>query len=188
MIRPAERFNVNIVRPEIAPVPRLARVRVHWQSAPVAVALAALVGSAIGGVVPTAWSPVPGPALVAGTAVDAAAIEPAAGPAAAATIARAPDGAFYAAVGIDRVPMVMRIDPSRERSMLSPHDAGRLGDGSRADGRVRIAELVLADRQAGPADLAVGSAAEPASVLDADLTEQLAVVTVEGDRLHLGPR
>jgi predicted aspartyl protease len=188
MIRPAERFSVNIVRPEFAPEPRLARARVHWQTAPLAIAVAALVGAAIGGIVPTGGPPGLGPAVVAATAVDPAAIEPAAGPAAAATVARAPDGAFYAAVGIDRVPIVMRLDPSREHSLLRSDDAVRLGDGSRADSRVRAAELELADRRTGPVEFAVGGAAEPASVLGADLLDRLAVVTVEGDRLRLGPR
>ena len=123
-------------------------------------------------------------------------IEPAAGPsvelplelAPGLVIPRAPDGSFYAAVGIDQVPVAMRLEPTQPGSILSPSDAARLTGGDRGTHAVRVAELTLAGRRMGPVELQVGPNADAPSVLGAALLDKLADVAVEGDTLHLNPR
>ena len=202
MIRPAERFTVNIVRPEPAPAPSFAVARARriggtgGVSAATFVALAAILGSAVGGFLPLGRSYFARPPVMADGMDAPGAIEPAAGPAGGGSVAlesglvipRAPDGFFYAAVGIDRVPIAMRLEPAKADSSLSPSDAARLGGGSRAGHALRVAEVMLAGRRTGPVELAVGPDARAPSVLGTGLLDRLADVVVEGDSLRLSPR
>ena len=202
MIRPAERFTVNIVRPEPAPAPSLAVVRAGRiasagrVTAATFVALAAILGSAVGGLVPLGRSYFARPPAMAGNMDAPGAVEPAAGPAGGGSFAlesglvipRAPDGFFYAAVGIDRVPIAMRLELAKADSSLSASDAARLAAGSRSGHAVRVAEVTLAGRRTGPVELAVGSDGQASSVLGTGLLDRLAGVVVEGDLLRLSPR
>jgi hypothetical protein len=196
MIRPAERFNINIVTPEPRPAPRLTRAWTSPASATNAVALAAILGSAVGGFVPTGRAYFERSPVLAGTVGDPVGIEPAAGPpagqpvaaAASVVIPRAPDGSFYAAVAINQVPVAMRLEPFQPNSSLSPHDAARLAGSGHARHAVRVAELSLAGRHLGPVEIAVGPGADAPSVLGAGLLNRLAEVAVEGDALRLSLR
>ena len=202
MIRPAERFTVNIVRPEPTPAPSLAMVRAGRMgsagrvSAASFVALAAILGSAVGGFVPLGRSYFAHPPVMAGSMDIPGAVEPAAGPADGGSFApesglmipRAPDGFFYAAVGIDRVPIAMRLELAKADSSLSPSDAARLAAGSRSGHALRVAEVTLAGRRTGPVELAIGSDGQASSVLGAGLLDRLASVVVEGNSLRLSPR
>jgi hypothetical protein len=196
MIRPAERFNINIVAPEPRPTPRVTRAWTSPASAATVVALAAILGSAVGGFLPMGRIYFERSPVLAGTVGNPVGIEPAAGPptgqlvdaVASLLIPRAPDGSFYAAVAIDQVPIAMRVEPFQPNSSLSPHDAARLAGSGHAKHAVRIAELSLAGRHLGPVELAVGPSADAPSVLGASLLDRLAEVAVEGETLRLTPR
>jgi hypothetical protein len=197
MIRPAERFPVNIPPPATATnAPR----PLSWSvSMPVMLIAAAIVGAGIGGTIPsgralfhpsdttlqTAW----------GSAVEMAAIEPAAGPTvssganpALVLLTRAPDGAFYATAASDRVPLTMRLGPSRSDSVLAPGDAARLVPGGVAQMTVRVAELALHGHVSGPVEQAVAGESVATSVLGADLLQDFTVVEVDPDHLRLVAR
>src|SRR3954452_7859564 len=140
MIRPAERFNINIVAPEPRPAPRVTRAWTSPASAATVVALAAILGSAVGGFLPMGRIYFERSPVLAGTVGNPVGIEPAAGPptgplvdaVASLLIPRAPDGSFYAAVAIDQVPIAMRVEPFQPDSSLSPHDAARLAGSGHA--------------------------------------------------------
>lgn len=182
MIRPAERFAVNIVREE--PAPRLA-LPSRWSSLPALVVLAVLLGVGAGGMLPSRW---PATATRQPNASDPAAIEPAAGPAAPLELVMAPDRRFYAPVLIDRVPVTMQLAPGAAQTLLSPGDAGRLSVGGAAGPMVEVAEIALGAARLGPVQLRVGPPETGASVLGADLLDRLAVVAINGGRLRLSPR
>lgn len=182
MIRPAERFTVNIVRHEPVAAPSLPR---RIATLPTVVVLAGVLGIGLGGILPAAWSP--GPQIrEAALPLAPAAIEPAAGPPAL-DVGRAPDRAFYAPVTLDAVPVTVRLAPEAPSSALTPADAGRLGADA-GDPGVPVAALALGPLRLGQILLPVGPAALPASVLGADILERAGVVTVEGDRLRITPR
>ncbi len=183
MIRPAERFAVNIVRHEPAAAPLR---RSGLLSLPMLVAVAAIAGIGLGGIMPAAWGP-PSPVTAAHHA-DPAAIEPAAGPGAVLEVPRAPDRSFYAPVLFDRIPVTMRLAPDLPQSLLTPGDAGRLSVGGAAGGAVQVSVMELGPVRLGPVLLQLAPADAPTSVLGADLLDRLAVVTVDGERLRLAPR
>jgi hypothetical protein len=180
MIRPAERFAVNISRDE--PALRLARPS-RWSSLPILIGLAVVLGAGVGGVMPSGWAPAPRLAAVA-----PAVIEPAAGPSALLELPMAPDRRFYAPVLLDRIPVTMRLEPSTPRTLLSPSDAGRLSIGGAVSPVVEVAEIALGGSRLGPIRLQVGPPETDASVLGADLLDRLAVVAVDGALLRLTPR
>lgn len=182
MIRPAERFAVNIVREE--PALRLTRPA-RWASLPALVGLAVVLGIGAGGMLPARW---PGMAALRPGATDPAAIEPAAGPSAPLELVMAPDRHFYAPVLVDRVPVAMLLEPNAAETLLSPSDAGRLAVGGAAGPLVEVGEIALGGARLGPVRLRVGPPETGASVLGADLLDRLAVVAVEGERLRLSPR
>ena len=121
MIRPAERFAVNIP-PTTSRRCGSSRPS-RWSSLPMLIALAAVSGAGIGGMLPVGL----GTGDVAPTGggrprrADPAAIEPAAGPGrAAAGVARAPDRRFYAPVLLDRIPVTMQLEPDRRGDAAEP--------------------------------------------------------------------
>ena len=182
MIRPAERFAVNIRRQE--PVEAMARS--SWLSLPTVVAIATMLGAGLGVVVPATR---PGPTIATmDRAPGPAAIEPAAGPATALEIARAPDRRFYAPVLLDSVPVTMELAPQAPRTLLAPSDAGRLAVGGAAASAVEIRTLELGPVRHGPVLLQLGPAGSATSVLGADLLDRLAVVGLDGERMRLTPR
>jgi hypothetical protein len=178
MIRPAERFPVNIA-PDMASA-TMARPRVGRTAGPSLLMLALLVGAGIGGLLPT-----DGPDWQ-----DAdAAIEPAAGPVAVPQeVVRAPDGAFYVSVTLDRVPLVVRLDPSSPTSELRPADAMRLAPAGRLAETIDVSELELGGRTRGPLTLPVAGADSPVSVLGADLLDGFGVSLADQDHLRLSAR
>jgi hypothetical protein len=178
MIRPAERFAVNVIRREPAPFVAPRRLSPLTTLA----LLAGLLGAGLGGILPAAWPPAP----VLQLAFAPAAIEPAAGPAAVMDIPRAPDRRFYASVLLDRVPVTMELAPGASHSLLAPADAGRLAVGVAAGAAVPVTVLELGAARVGPVLLPVAGA--PASVLGADILDRMAVLAVEGDRLRLTAR
>jgi hypothetical protein len=193
MIRPAERFTVN-VRPA-EPMAQISRPSGWAWSMPSTLLAAALVGAAIGGVVPSGRPFSHSPETAVQTAQVApdnvAQIEPAAGPAAASgaqLIARAPDGAFYTTAALDRVPVTMRLEPDRQVSLLVPRDVARLVPGGVITPTVRVSELALHGRVAGPVEVAVSDVDAPVSLLGADLLHDFDVVVVDRDHLRLVAR
>ncbi len=189
MIRPAERFAVNIAHDE--PGLTLSR-RSPWTSLPTMIALGAVLGAGIGGILPSSWGPVASPPPVAVAASSAgsglAAIEPAAGPTGAMTVPRAPDERFYAPVLLDSIPITMQLEPTTPGTRLSPSDARRLAIGGAAGSVVHVGELRLGATQIGPVALPVGSPDAATSILGAELLDRLAVVSVDGESLRLAPR
>ena len=187
MIRPAERFAVNLTHDESAL--RLSRPS-RWSSLPMLIALAAVLGAGIGGMLPSGWGPATSPQLaaVAPGEADPIAIEPAAGPGAPLLVPRAPDQHFYAPVLLDRIPVTMQLEPTVAETRLSPGDAGRLSVGGAASSVVQVAEVILGAARLGPVQLRVGPPDAAASVLGADILDRLAVVSVDGGRLSLSPR
>jgi predicted aspartyl protease len=181
MIRPAERFAVNIVRDE--PELRLTQPT-RWSSLPVLIGIAAVLGAGLGGLLPAGVDQTPRLAAV----TPPAAIEPAAGPAAPMLVARAPDEHFYAPVLMDSVPVTMQIEPATPSTLLTRSDAGRLSVGGAASELVVVEELTLGAARLGPVQLRVGSPEGGASVLGADILDRLAIVSVDGGRLRLNPR
>ena len=149
MIRPAERFAVNITHDE--PALRLSRPS-RWSSLPMLIALAAVLGAGIGGMLPSGWGPATSAQLAAVAPGEAgpAAIEPAAGPGAPLLVPRAPDQHFYASVLLDRIPVTMQLEPAVPETRLSPGDAGRLSVGGAASSVVQVAEVDLGRRAARP--------------------------------------
>ena len=198
MIRPAERFNVNIRPTEVA---QLGRQPGWGLSMPVLLAAAAIVGAGIGGMIPGGGPLFRSEPAAVQTALDIgldlAQIEPAAGPAAPPTpvadqgfrlITRAPDGAFYATAELDRVPVTVRLEPDRPDSLLVPNDAARLVPGGVAAASVRVSEMALNGRVAGPVELGVGKADLRTSVLGADFLRDYVVVEVDRDHVRLVAR
>lgn len=199
MIRPAERFTVNIPQPEA--MAESSRPLGWSLSLPTMLIAATIVGAGVGGIIPSGQPSFqalePMLQTAQGTDVDLAAIEPAAGPAVSVggaaeqdpmLIARAPDGAFYAMAALDRVPVTMRLDPDRPGSLLVPRDAARLVPGGVAQPTVRVAQLALHGHVAGPVEMVVGAADAPTSVLGADLLADFAVVEVDRDHVRLVAR
>jgi hypothetical protein len=187
MIRPAERFAVNIRRHEPIAQPAL---RSAWVSFPMVMALAAILGAGLSGIMPAGRAPTPPAAQATLERAPApAAIEPAAGPANALDVTRAPDRRFYAPVLFDRVPVTMELAPQAHRTLLAPGDAGRLSVGRAAAATSMQVEMMeLGPVRHGPVVLQLGPADATTSVLGADLLDRLAVVAVEGERLRLTPR
>lgn len=187
MIRPAERFAVNIVRDE--PSLRLSRPS-RWSSLPALVVLGCVLGAGVGGMLPSSWGPTPASrsAAVAARDTGPAAIEPAAGPIDPLVVPRAPDQRFYAPVLLDRIPVTMQLEPSAVQTRLSPSDAGRLSVGGAASSVVQVNEIALGATRLGPVRLQVGPPEAGTSMLGADILDRLAVVSVEGGRLRLTPR
>ena len=110
MPRPAERFAVNVVGDDdyIGPSPRSLRL------SPVTLAvLAAILGTGIGGVLPTAWNLKAPASPGSGTAVAGrlAAIEPAAGPGSALVGQPCRRPGSDAPVLLDEIAVTMRLDP-----------------------------------------------------------------------------
>ena len=103
-------------------------------------------------------------------------------------ITRAPDGAFYATAELDRVPVTVRLEPDRPDSLLVPDDAARLVPGGVAAASVRVSEMALNGRVAGPVELAVGKADLRTSVLGADFLRDFVVVEVDRDHVRLVAR
>lgn len=178
MIRPAERFPVNIT-PEIAPT-ALAHPRTPLAGGPSLLVLALLVGAGIGGLLPTLGT----------QPQDAAAtIEPAAGPEAVPPeLVRAPDGGFYVSATLDRVPLVVRLDPASPTSELRPADAMRLAPAGRLGSTLDVREVALGGRIRGPLTLHVAQADGPVSVLGADVLEGFGAELADQDHLHLPVR
>jgi hypothetical protein len=187
MVRPAERFAVNIVSDE--PALRLSRPS-RWSSLPTLVALAAVLGAGVGGMLPSSWEPAPAPRLAAVAPGEPApaAIEPAAGPTAPLEVPMAPDQRFYASVLLDSIPVTMQLEPAAARTLLSPSDAGRLSIGGAASSVLQVEEIALGATRLGPVQLQVGPPDGGASVLGADILDRLAVVSIDGGRLRLTPR
>lgn len=182
MIRPAERFAVNIRRHE----PAEPMVRSSWLSLPTVVAIAAVLGAGLGVIMPATRS---GPTLATlDRAASPAAIEPAAGPGAVLEVTRAPDSRFYAPVLLDRVPVTMELAPQAPRTLLAPRDAGRLAVGGAAATEVAVHTLELGPVRHGPVVLQLGPAEAATSVLGADLLDRLALVGLDGERMRLTPR
>lgn len=178
MIRPAERFPINIA-PDLASA-TMARPSAGRSAGPSLLMLALLVGAGIGGLLPTVgpdWQ-------------DAdAAIEPAAGPVLVPQdVVRAPDGAFYVAVALDRVPLVVRLDPSSPTSRLRPADADRLAPAGRLAETLVVRELALGGRTRGPLTLPVAHADSPVSLLGADILDGFGVSLADQDHLRLSDR
>jgi hypothetical protein len=178
MIRPAERFPINIA-PDMAAA-TMARPRAGRTAGPSLLMLALLVGAGIGGLLPTVgpdWQ-------------DAdAAIEPAAGPGLVPQeVVRAPDGAFYLSVALDHVPLVVRLDPSSPNSELRPADARRLAPAGGLAETIDVSELALGGRTRGPLTLPVAHADSPVSVLGADILDGFGVRQADQDHLRLSDR
>lgn len=186
MIRPAERFSVNIVRE----TPALARSRPLHPSPAALVVLAAVLGIGAGGLAPTSWMAAPerqhATLAPAGSERGLAAIEPAAGPSAPLVLQRAPDAAFYAAATLDGVPVTVRLATDEPGSSLTVADARRLG--ATAPTAIEIAELRLGAARVGPIVLPTEQGGAAVSVLGADVLERLGAVTVDSQRLTLTPR
>jgi hypothetical protein len=178
---------VSVVRDDdyIGPSPRSLRL------SPVTLAvLAAILGTGIGGVLPAAWNLKAPASLGSGTAVAGrlAAIEPAAGPASALVVNRAADQGFYAPVMLDEIAVTMRLDPNAPASALTPDDARRLSGPGAAGNEVRVTRMRLGGIAMGPLALPVADADLAASVLGADLLDDLGTLWIEGPRLTLTPR
>jgi hypothetical protein len=176
MVRPAERFAVNVAheQPALALAPRSLR-----PSLPIVVVVAAVLGTGIGGLLPADLATTQGSRLAAtgptAAETDLAAIEPAAGPATAMLLPRAPDDGFYAPVQFDRVAVTMRLEPTAPTTILSPSDAQRLSVAGTVAPIVNVREVRLGVAKAGPVALAVASPDLPSSILGADLLDRLAV-------------
>jgi predicted aspartyl protease len=186
MPRPAERFAVNVVGDDdyVGPSPRSLRL------SPVTLAvLAAILGTGIGGVLPTAWNLKAPASPGSGTAVAGrlAAIEPAAGPSSALVVNRAADQKFYAPVLLDEIAVTMRLDPDAPASALTLDDARRLSGPGAAGNEVHVARMRLGGIAVGPLALPVANADLGASVLGADLLADLGTIWIDGPRLTLAP-
>jgi hypothetical protein len=189
MIRPAERFSVNMARE----APALARPSQSLRPSPMAlVVLAAALGIGAGGLAPTGWLTAPehqhaalAPAV---TERGLAAIEPAAGPPAALVLQRAPDAAFYTPVTLDGVPVTVRLVADAPGSALTVADARRLSPAATLPSVSEIAELRLGAARLGPVVLPTDRGGATVSVLGADVLDRLGTVAVEGQRLTLTPR
>jgi hypothetical protein len=182
MLRPAERFSVNIVRRDeyIGPQPSVFRL-----SPLTLVVLAAILGTGLGGVLPAAWGPASDRAGVtlARLASDPAYIEPAAGPAGGLAVPRAADRGFYAPVLLDSIAVTMRLAPDTTASSLAARDARLLAAPDLAAGPITIGRMRLGGVVAGPLTLPVSDA--DASVLGADLLEQFGTVRIDDRQLTL---
>ena len=183
MLRPAERFSVNIVHRDeyIGPQPPVFR-----PSAPTLAILAAILGAGLGGLMPlwrqdlpirTALPTVPPSAL--------AAIEPAAGPTVPFVVQQAADRGFYAPVLLDGIAVTMRLAPEASASSLTRSDARRLAHDASWH-PLQLAQLRLGPAATGPVTLPVTDA--DASVLGADLLDRLGAVRIDGARLTVLPR
>lgn len=175
MIRRAERFPVNIAA-EVVPA-ATARSRSRLTGGPALLVVALLAGAGIGGLLPTV-----GP----GRQDADAAIEPAAGPVAGSLeITRAPDGGFYVAATLDRMPLVVRLDPSSPTSELRPADAMRLAPAITRAKPLEVSELAIGDQRRGPLTLQVAKVDSPVSVLGADILARFGVELRDHDHLQL---
>lgn len=183
MLRPAERFAVNIVHQDEYIGPRRPIFR---PSAPTLAILAAIVGAGLGGLMPLWHQDASIPMAMRATAPPAlAAIEPAAGLTVPLIVQQAADRGFYAPVLLDGIAVTMKLAPESPSSSLSRSDAGRLaGDASWHP--LQLAQLRLGPAAAGPITLPVADA--DASVLGADLLGRLGTVSINGARLTLLPR
>ncbi len=80
------------------------------------IALAAILGAGIGGMLPSGWGPATSPALAA-VAPRRGWLRPRSSPppaqAAPLLVPRAPDQHFYAPVLLDRIPVTMQLEPDR---------------------------------------------------------------------------
>ena len=180
MIQRRERFAVNVAPAE--PGPRLQDSRPRLAPAAVPLMLALLLGAGIGGLVPTTVPPF-------GHLTDAG-IEPAAGPDPALVpdqllVTRAPDGGFYLSAALDRVPVVVRLEPTRPHSVLRRDDAARLAPAGPIAPTLQVGQLALGGLLSGPVTLRVDHGDAPASILGADILDRFTIGGVDGDRLRL---
>ncbi|MFO1050321.1 MAG: hypothetical protein U1E52_20780 [Geminicoccaceae bacterium] len=183
MLRPAERFSVNVIHRDEYIGPQRPIFR---PSAPTLAILAAILGTGLGGLMPLWRQDLPTRMAVPTAPPSAlAAIEPAAGPTAPFVVQQAADRGFYAPVLLDGIAVTMRLAPESSSSTLTPSDARRLvGDGSWHP--LQLAQLRLGPAATGPVTLPVADA--DASVLGADLLDRLGAVRIEGARLTVLPR
>lgn len=183
MLRPAERFSINIVHRDEYIGPQRPIFR---PSAPTLALLAAILGAGLGGLMPL-WRQDAPTRIAVQTAPPSAlaAIEPAAGPTAPFVVQQAADRGFYAPVLLDGIAVTMRLMPESTASSLSRSDARRLaGDASWHP--LQLAQLRLGPAATGPVTLPVAGA--ESSVLGADLLGRLGAVRIDGARLSLLPR
>lgn len=185
MLRPAERFPVNIVPQDdyIGPQPPIFR-----PSPLTLVALAAVLGVGMGGVLPAAWGPAPYRAEppLAGMSPELTLVEPAAGPTGGLAVPRAADRGFYAPVLLDGIAVTMRLGPEAPASSLARRDARLLAAADPGSGTVTVERLRLGGLTAGPLTLPVSDA--DGSVLGADLLRRFGPIRVEDRQLTLGAR
>lgn len=183
MVRPAERFSVNMAHQDdyIGPQPPIFR-----PSPLTLVVFAAILGVGAGGLLPAAWWPAPydaGPKQ-AGAEGGLALIEPAAGPAAGLAVPRAADRGFYAPVLLDGIALTMRLGPDAPASALAARDARRLAAVVDASGAITVDRMRLGGMVAGPLTLPVSDA--EVSVLGADLLRRFGPIRVDDRQLTLG--
>ncbi|MGD9512368.1 MAG: hypothetical protein AB7I59_22595 [Geminicoccaceae bacterium] len=185
MLRPAERFSVNVVHQDeyIGPQPPIFR-----PSALTLVTFAAILGIGMGGLLPAAWGPAPYRAAPSLADVESglALIEPAAGPAGGLAVPRAADRAFYAPVLLDGIAVTMRLGPESPGSVLAGRDARLLAAAQAGSAEVAIQRMHLGGLTAGPLTLPVVDA--EVSVLGADLLQRFGSVRVDDRQLTLGAR
>jgi hypothetical protein len=185
MLRPAERFSVNILHKDdyVGPQPPIFR-----PSPMTLVVLATILGVGMGGLLPAAWGPAPyqSAAVRAGAEGDLARIEPAAGPSVGLAVARAADRGFYAPVLIDGITVTMRLGPDMPSSTLAGRDARLLAAAGEASPTVTVARLGLGGMMLGPLTLPVAEA--EISVLGADLLQRFGTLSVDERQLTLGAR
>lgn len=185
MLRPAERFSVNIVRRDeyIGPQPSAFR-----PSPLTLVVLAAILGTGVGGVLPAAWGPASDRAGVTQARLGRGPtlIEPAAGPVGGLTVPRAADRGFYAPVLLDGIAVTMRLAPDSAASFLAARDARLLVAPDVAAGPITVDRMRLGSVVAGPLTLPVSDA--DASVLGADLLERFGPIRIDERQLTLGTR
>lgn len=185
MLRPAERFPVNIVHQGdyIGPQPPI------FRPSPLTLALlATILGVGMGGLLPAAWGPAPyhaGPRL-AGSEPGLALIEPAAGPTGGLSVPRAADRGFYAPVLLDGIAVTMRLGPDTLASSLAERDARLLATANAASRTITVEQMRLGGMIAGPLTLAVSDA--DVSVLGADLLRRFGPVRTDDRQLTLGAR
>ena len=187
MIRPAERFAVNITQDE--PALRLSRPS-RWSSLPMLIALAAVLGAGIGGMLPSGWGPAMSPQL--------AAVAPGRRRPRCDRTRRRPRCAAAGAEGTGSALLCTGAarpgpghDAARAHRRGDPPEPGRrwqaVGRGCGELG-LQVAEVALGAARLGPVQLRVGPPDAAASVLGADILDRLAVVSVDGGQLSLSPR
>jgi hypothetical protein len=183
MLRPAERFSVNMVPQDdyIGPQPPLFR-----PSPLTLVVLAAILGVGAGGLLPAAWGPAPYHAGPGQAAVEGglALIEPAAGPTGGLAVPRAADRGFYAPVLLDGIALTMRLGPDVPASSLAARDARLLAAVVDASGAITVDRMRLGGIVAGPLTLPVSDA--DVSVLGADLLGRFGPIRIDDRHLTVG--